>query len=300
MGDKGLESVQALQFVDDGSESTSVDLLSPKSGSDAPAEEPKGSETEEGKESAEETGKETDSAKKEKSGGDDDDVPKGVQKKIGKLTKKYRGLERDLKTEREKRVEAEKRLDTLLAKGTKEDSEQAPVPEDFETDQEYQIALIRHVNKLENKQAGEKEEPGERREPETDDDDVEMTEAERKSLRRMHRKGIKAYDDWDETVEDVEIPQDAVGVLTSLDNAEDVLYHLGANPDVAEEIEDMTAAQAGAEIQRLSLKLQSKKATKAPDPMKPVKTSEGGQKSVEDMTMPEYIAWRKKQDKSAS
>lgn len=302
---KNLESVQALQFVDDGAESTSVDLLMSQPGDDAPAKEPeKGAETEEGKKKPEESGKETDSEKKagketdttdkEKSGGPDEDaVPRGVQKKISKLTKKLRGFERDYKSEKEKRVAVEKRLDALLKQGSREDAEKAPVPEEYETDHDYHLALAQYAVKLQSKQA-EGEKPG-GKEPEPGDD--EKPDFDEKSLRKMHRKGIKKYgdDDWDDTVEDVMIPEGALDVLTSLDNAEDVIYYLGNNPDKAEDIEDMSAAKAGAELQRLSLKLQSKKSTKAPDPINPVKSSGGGQKSPDEMSMPEYRAWREKQ-----
>ena len=75
-----------------------------------------------------------------------------------------------------------------------------------------------------------------------------------------------------------------------------LLHHLGKNPDLASELQGLSAAQLGRRIGRIEAQMttpvQSKPVIRAPAPARPVAGSSSAGKSLSDMTMAEYKAAR--------
>lgn len=80
-----------------------------------------------------------------------------------------------------------------------------------------------------------------------------------------------------------------------------VLYHLGKDLDEAARIMALTPLRQAAELTRLAERLKmAKPISKAPEPIKPLGGGKTvGQKSPDDMTMEEFVAWRDKGKKRA-
>jgi len=85
--------------------------------------------------------------------------------------------------------------------------------------------------------------------------------------------------------------------MERLPNLGDVAYELGKKSGLVEDIADMPAIEAALKLKEISDNLKIKKTTSAPIPVRTVRGSGGGIKSLEDMSMPEYIKFRDKQDK---
>lgn len=106
----------------------------------------------------------------------------------------------------------------------------------------------------------------------------------------------KKYADFDDVALDVPLSQAVIDALPALDNAGDVAYWLGSNPDDASRIARLSPAQAAIELGRISERI-SRPASPAPRnvppaPIKPVTGNSGAMKAPEEMSMAEYIAWR--------
>lgn len=104
------------------------------------------------------------------------------------------------------------------------------------------------------------------------------------------------------TSQDLMITGDMVEAMSECDNATDVLYHLGKNPDLAQEIAGKTAKQQERAIARLDIgqpwKSKAKPPTKtsnAADPISPVRGSAAQEKSLSQKAknFSEYEAQRK-------
>jgi hypothetical protein len=82
----------------------------------------------------------------------------------------------------------------------------------------------------------------------------------------------------------------------------EVLYHLGKDLDEAARIMALTPLKQAAELARLAEKLKTPKSiSKAPEPIKPLGGGKTvGQKSPDDMTMAEFVAWRDKSKKKSA
>lgn len=284
-------SQQLAGVIDTGEESFSVDFITQtvaeKSGGSVPAEEKEVTLTSnEGGEEHEEAPKEE--APKEEVLKSD---PVGVTKRIGKLTKARRTAERETVLERERRERVETELADLKAKNeTLEAATEKPNMEDFDTDYEYNEALMDwKLDQREKKLAAEKPEVKEEPTP-------KQTQVDRK-IQASLEKAAEKYPDFDKVTEGLEVPTDTLPVFSRLENAGDVAYWLGKNPDIADEISGLDAASAGAELQKISINLKPKKTTNAPKPNEPVSGTGGGIKNLEQMSQGEYNRARSKQEK---
>jgi len=117
------------------------------------------------------------------------------------------------------------------------------------------------------------------------------------------------YPDYDEVMElaqDIPITKHVAEAMQGSDFGADVAYYLAKNPEEAERINTLPAMAAAREIGRIESYVEYEKGqkkakpvmSKAPAPIKPVKPStSAGNKSLEDMTPAEYIAYRNKQAK---
>jgi len=251
------------------------------------------------KTSAEETTVETDS--------------KPVKERIGKLTKRWRTAERVAETVSTKLRAAEDRIKELERNTPLSDK---PKEEDFETMVEFVEALTDW--KVENGLKGQKSTIAKETAEDVKKQTVDTAEEE---LNKVTVKGREKYEDYDTFVfsEDLTLTADMLEVITLSDIAEEVLYHLGKNPDIAVEISEMSSVKAAREIGKLEMELSAlipkpntasdgalivdgkvvpkataKKLTKTPEPITPVKTTGITQKDPNDMSPKEYRAWREK------
>lgn len=234
--------------------------------------------------------------------------PKGqdaVQKRIGELTKKWRSTERERDYERQRAEKAEEELTKLKSKIP---ATAKPKKEDFEDEDQYLEALIdwKADEKLRvaREAAVDKQEKAE--------DKKAVTEVFQ-NLDEVMERGREVHEDFDSLVMDknLTLTPDMVSAILQTENAAEIFYHLGQNPDVAASIADMTPAKAAVEIGKLDVRLgappkeekreekketavETKKVSKAPAPINPVKTDGVVDKRPEDMSPKEYRAWRER------
>jgi hypothetical protein len=111
------------------------------------------------------------------------------------------------------------------------------------------------------------------------------------------------YDSVMEDAQDIPINQHVAEAIQTSDVGADVAYYLGKHPEEAERINGLPPLAAARAIGRIESRIEDVRskqtktsASKAPDPIKPVKpTGSGGKKNPEEMSMEEYYAHRLKQ-----
>lgn len=125
----------------------------------------------------------------------------------------------------------------------------------------------------------------------------------------VYREGVKAH--GDAFMQSVAAVQDEAGPLfdrrglaTPLgeaildsDKPADLLTYIGQNPEIAESLKGLSAAQLGRRIAAIESKMAAPepKPSKAPPPLEPVKASGKVQKSPSEMTDAEFAAYRREQ-----
>ena len=90
-------------------------------------------------------------------------------------------------------------------------------------------------------------------------------------------------------------------VLEVVENPPELLYHLGKNPDLAEELADLSPLKLAKKLDRIERELADKSKPKpgiAPKPIDPVKAHGSGSKDPKDMTDREFSEWRRSQIKT--
>lgn len=120
----------------------------------------------------------------------------------------------------------------------------------------------------------------------------------------VSKTGAEAYPDFMTAVTTLDalgISGDQVQSLLGMDDAHKVIYSLGKNPEEALRILALPPLQQGRELERMALKAgqpAAKAVSKAPAPITPIDGSSKAEKSPENMTTSEYIAWRNKTKKT--
>jgi hypothetical protein len=234
----------------------------------------------------------------------EDDLRDPVEKRIGKLTKKWRTAERERDFERAKRLEAETELAKLKSQIPSADK---PKREDFEDDEEFLEALtdwkveskLKTHSEVVTKKIGE------------DAEKQAATEIEQE-LEEISEKGQDKYEDYSTVVfdKDLVLTQGMVETALLTDIAEDILYYLGKNPDISAAIGEMPALRAAKEIGKIEARLvaekkkpdekkadppaPAKKLTQTPEPIDPVRSTGAIDKDPSQMSAKEYRAWREK------
>mgnify|MGYP001239205959 FL=1 len=234
----------------------------------------------------------------------EDDLKDPVEKRIGKLTKKWRTTERERDFERAKRLEAEAELAKLKSQIPSADK---PKREDFEDDEEFLEALtdwkveskLKTHSEVVTKKIGE------------DAEKRAATEIEQE-LEEISEKGQDKYEDYSTVVfdKDLVLTQGMVETALLTDIAEDILYYLGKNPDISAAIGEMPALKAAKEIGKIEARLvaekkkpdekkadppaPAKKLTQTPEPIDPVRSTGAIDKDPSQMSAKEYRAWREK------
>lgn len=216
-------------------------------------------------------------------------LPKGVEKRLAKMRKKQGDAERRAEAA-EMELEALKRKQEL-AKST--EIGEKPKVDDFETEEEYLEALADY--KINKKYAELEAKRTEQLEAKAAEERKIIEKRKQEKLQESFGKAAKKYKDFNETVKDIFISNAMAEVLAIIPNAGDVAYYLGKNPDITEDIASMPTVETVLAIQEISNKVKPKKTSKAPAPIKPIRTHGGNIKTPEHMTMKEYIEFRRKQ-----
>jgi hypothetical protein len=302
---------------DDGSESFMVQRTEANpevSGSDTPGEE-ENAETTGGKnkpdgEKEEETGDEPgDGAPKgeeehpegetpeDETDLDEEDkkLPKGVQKKIGKLTR----IRRDLERERETLREENRTLREAQAAPKDEDIGEEPNPEDFETQAAYVKALTAY--EVKKATAADRKERATREATERKEAGERAAQKQFEETKRKLAAGSKKYKDFDKVVfvDSLPVNSEMTDIIGRFENIADVAYYLGKHPDECREIAGSATADKAIALKEISdnLKAAERKHTKAPKPIQPLATTGGSLKDLASMSFPEYCKARDAQEK---
>jgi hypothetical protein len=286
-------SQQLAGIVDTGEESFSVESapvpIDGKTG-ETPTEETPGEKPEEkpGEKPEEKPSGETPTEKP----GAEEDLPKGVQKRLATMTRKRRDAERETATTRAENQELLSRIEALEHPELKPGEE--PKVDDYDTEEEY----LEAVSEYRADQKFAKREADQKAEAEEEIREGQETEAQARQevLIGKLQKGVEKYEDFEDVVEDLNITGDMIQILESFPNIPDVVYALGNDPEIVAKLVDMPFLQAAYTMKEISDGLAKKKSTKAPDPIKPVTTTGGTIKSLESMSQKEYNEYRDKQD----
>jgi len=245
---------------------------------------------------------------------------KGVDKRIGELTKKWRTAERERDYEKAKRLEAEEKLAKFESTNTDKDNPK-PKRDDFDFDEDYIEALTEWKVDQKLKASAKKVEK-----EVTDGKEKEEITETWKDLDSAIDAGRVKYTDFDKLVvlnKDLVLSTAVVTLALDTEVPADVLYWLAKNPDKSAEISGMSPIKAAREVTKIERevlsassqeqeeeekkkleeekkkkleaeKLKKKDTTKAPAPITPVKADGVIEKDPENMTAAEYRAWREK------
>ena len=219
--------------------------------------------------------------------GDDDHepdpakLPKGVQKRIDKLTRQRYELEARLRerdaiiSENERKAQA---------------SQPDPDPSQFDTWEQYLDAKVefeagKKIREIEQQRA------------------IQQKNAERFANFNERAAAIRqANPDYDAVLQSaaVNVSNAVMETILESDDGPAVAYHLAKNPTELYRLNAMSERQQVLELGRISARLSAKaperKVTQAPPPAPAVKATGSGSKSVSDMTDKEYADFRKRQD----
>lgn len=201
----------------------------------------------------------------------------GFQRKLEKLAEENQRLTQQLQA---------------LTGGQSATAESAPKPtaDDFEDYDAYYDALAAwHVKEQARAQAAELREHLVRQEQ-----DAQL--ASFKAASKAFHESTPDYLDVLKTVDDIQLPPAVQQMLLAVDNGPALMYELAKNRSQLETLAAMKPMAAALKIGSLSASLKQTKVppvSKAPAPIKPLGTSTPSiGKSLDDMTMAEYRAWR--------
>lgn len=115
------------------------------------------------------------------------------------------------------------------------------------------------------------------------------------------------YSDWDDAfsvAKDLAMPETHMQAIASSPYAADILYQIGKNPDIGLRIADADYRTALREIVKLEAAIELDRRagvgnvkTSAPPPIRPMAGQQRPEKSPDEMTYEEYLAWRAKSRK---
>jgi len=198
-----------------------------------------------------------------------------------KLTRTQRKIQRATDKLAKENAELKQRLDALegKAKPEKKDENPRPARADYQTDQEYEDALLDWGYKT--RATKEQRENAERAERER------LTEIQN-NYRSQVEEFKEEHDDWEEVVnQDIPMHQAVTLAIVEQENGAEVAYYLGKHPDYARKLAEMSPLSAVMEVGRLSSRLKTgspstsdangganlKPKPKVPAPVRPVSTA---------------------------
>lgn len=218
----------------------------------------------------------------------DDALPKGVQKRIDRAVKQKYEAEARARVLEERLNQIEQRI----PQQPKSDGE--PRLEQFDNIEDYVSAKARFIAKAE---LNETLTARDRAVAEEKAQAAQHQSAE--SWAKRLALATAEMPDFEDVVasSDVNFRDPVVlEVIKASDIGPKIAYYLASNSDEADEIAQMTGANAIRAIARIEAKLEYGKAsiTKAPPPIEPNGTKAKAVKSPDDMSDTEFAAWRKR------
>lgn len=219
----------------------------------------------------------------------------GLSKRFSELTQARREAE-------ERAARAEKELEEIRNRQKAPadgDKDSKPVLDKFATYDEY-------IEALSNWKAREVVKEATREQLETRQQAIEQSkqaalQAEYKAKADVARD---KYADFDAVAfrEDVAVSKPMMDAIMYSEHGADLQYWFGKNPDQAARIAMLSPPEALLAIGRLEAQIASQpavKTTSAPAPISPVQARAQAQKTPDEMTDEEYIAWRTAQKRAA-
>lgn len=215
-------------------------------------------------------------------------LPRGVQKRIDRLTRdKYR-LQAELEVARRQTPQAEPQHKSAQGE---------PKADQYKSYEEYLEARAEwKAEQRVEKRLGELRETAQRR----------AGQAEQEKLQAQWEKrvgeALATYDDFEEVALSPEVPisEPMMNAILRSPKGADVAYHLGKNLDLAAQIAGLDPISAAIRIGEIAASITRptpKKTTGAPPPINPVGGSARTTKDPSQMTDAEFNAWRREQIK---
>lgn len=228
--------------------------------------------------------------------GDDEEhrVPKGVQKRIDRLTREKYQLQARLEMlERSQQVPQQQQQAAQAPQPS-----QAPKLEQYASIEEYLDALADHKAAQKADKVFKEREASERQ---------QRQQSEQAKLHDGYAKQTEqarnAYEDFDDVVENPDLPitQAMAEAIMRSQNGADVAYYLGKNPAEAARLANLDPFSAAVEIGRIAatvVRPQPRKTSSAPPPIQPVGTRATPVTDPDKMSTEEWLKWRQGQLKT--
>lgn len=216
-------------------------------------------------------------------------LPKGVQKRIDRLTREKYRLQAELAAARRQAPQPEAQ--------PKPAASGEPKADQFKSYEEYLEARAEwKAEQRVEKRLGELREKAQR----------QAGQAEQEKLQTQWEKRVSealtTYDDFEEVALSPEVPisEPMMAAILRSPKGADVAYHLGKHLDLAAEIAGLDPISAAIRIGELAASISKptpKKTTGAPPPINPVVGRAITHKDPSQMTDAEFRAWRREQIK---
>lgn len=214
-------------------------------------------------------------------------VPKGVQKRIDRLTREKYQLQAQLEVLRQPQQAPQQR--------TQEATASAPKLENFASIEDYIDAMADH------KATQKAEEVFRKRDAEqTASKQQEESSRVRDGFTKQMDDARSAYDDFDDVVDNPDLPisQAMAEAIMRTKGGADVAYYLGKNPAEAVRLANLDPFSAAVEIGRIAatvVRPQARKASNAPPPIQPVGSRASPVSDPDKMSADEWLKWRSSQ-----
>lgn len=223
---------------------------------------------------------------------DEHRVPKGVQKRIDRLTQEKYRLRAELDFLRSQQPQQ-----AQPAQQAQQPS-QAPKLEQYNSIEEYLDALADH-------KASQKFDhlAKEREAKESQTRQQQEVAKLHESYTKQTEQARQAYGDFDDVVQDPDLPisQAMAEAIMRSTNGADVAYYLGKNPDQAARIASLDPFSAAVEIGRIAatvVRPQPRKTSNAPPPIQPVGARATPVTDPDKMSTEDWLKWRNDQLKN--
>ena len=219
---------------------------------------------------------------------DEHRVPKGVQKRIDRLTQEKYRLRAELEFLRSQQPQPQQAQPAQQA----QQPSQAPKLEQYNSIEEYLDALADHKASQKFDHLAKEREA------------KESQTRQQKEVAKLHEGYTKqteqarqAYEDFDDVVQDPDLPisQAMAEAIMRSSNGADVAYYLGKNPDQAARIASLDPFSAAVEIGRIAatvVRPQPRKTSNAPPPIQPVGARATPVTDPDKMSADEWMKWR--------
>ena len=221
---------------------------------------------------------------------DDEDhrVPKGVQKRIDRLTQEKYRLRAELEFLRSQQQQPQSQQQAPQT----EQQTQAPKLEQYGSIEEYLEALADFKASQKFDQVSK-----ERQAKESQSRQQQEAAKLHEGYAKQTEQARQAYDDFDEVVENPSLPitKAMAEAIMRSNNGADVAYYLGKNPDQAARLANLDPFSAAVEIGRIAatvVRPQPRKASNAPPPIQPVGARATPVTDPDKMSTDEWLKWR--------